>query len=114
MTLLDLGCGWGSLTCGSRERYPSSRILAVSNSRTQRELDRALAQLPNVEVRHRRRQPLELEERFDRILSVELLEHMRNYEALLGGSRPGSSRTAGSSATFSRTTASRMRTKTAG
>jgi cyclopropane-fatty-acyl-phospholipid synthase len=81
MTLLDLGCGWGSLTGWLSERYPDSEILAVSNSRPQREFIEAKG-LPNVRVLTADANHLELTERFDRILSVEMLEHMRNYEAL--------------------------------
>ena len=81
MTLLDLGCGWGSLTGWLSERYPASRIVAVSNSRPQRELIESL-RLPNVRVLTADVNELELDERFDRILSVEMLEHMRNYDAL--------------------------------
>jgi cyclopropane-fatty-acyl-phospholipid synthase len=82
MTLLDLGCGWGSLTGWLAERYPSSRIVAVSNSHAQRRLIESRS-LPNVEVITADVNALELDTRFDRILSVEMLEHMRNYEALL-------------------------------
>jgi cyclopropane-fatty-acyl-phospholipid synthase len=81
MTLLDLGCGWGSLTGWLAERYPGSRIVAVSNSRPQREYIESL-RLENVQVRTADVNELELDERFDRILSVEMLEHMRNYDAL--------------------------------
>jgi cyclopropane-fatty-acyl-phospholipid synthase len=81
MTVLDLGCGWGSLTGWLAERYPASRIVAVSNSRPQREWIASL-RLPNVRVVTADVNRLELDERFDRILSVEMLEHMRNYEAL--------------------------------
>ncbi len=81
MTLLDLGCGWGSLTGWLSERYPASRIVAVSNSRSQREWIESL-RLPNVRVVTADVNRLELEERFDRVLSVEMLEHLRNYEAL--------------------------------
>ena len=83
MTLLDLGCGWGSLAGWLAERYPRSQIVAVSNSRVQREWIEA-QRLPNVRVVTADVNRLELAERFDRILSVEMLEHMRNYEALLG------------------------------
>ena len=81
MTLLDLGCGWGSLTGWLSEHYPASRIVAVSNSRLQRELIESLG-LRNVQVLTADVNELELDGRFDRILSVEMLEHMRNYEAL--------------------------------
>jgi cyclopropane-fatty-acyl-phospholipid synthase len=82
MALLDLGCGWGALTGWLAERYPRSRIVAVSNSRAQRELIES-RRLPNVAVVTADVNSLELGARFDRILSVEMLEHMRNYEALL-------------------------------
>jgi cyclopropane-fatty-acyl-phospholipid synthase len=82
MTLLDLGCGWGSLTGWLSERYPRAQIVAVSNSRPQREHIESL-RLPNVQVLTADVRRLRLERRFDRILSVEMLEHMRNYEALL-------------------------------
>jgi cyclopropane-fatty-acyl-phospholipid synthase len=81
MTLLDLGCGWGSLTGWLSERYPASRIVAVSNSRVQNESIEAL-RLPNVRLLTADVNRLEFDERFDRILSVEMLEHVRNYEAL--------------------------------
>ena len=83
MTLLDLGCGWGSLSLWLAERYPLSRIVAVSNSRVQREflLPRAPANLEIVTADVSEWEP---EERFDRILSVEMLEHVRNYELLFG------------------------------
>ena len=81
MTLLDLGCGWGSLAGWLSERYPGSQILAVSNSRPQREWIESM-RLPNVRVLTADVNRLELHERFDRILSVEMLEHLRNYEAL--------------------------------
>jgi len=81
MTLLDLGCGWGSLTGWLSERYPRARVLAVSNSRPQREWIESL-RLPNVRVLTADVNRLELDERFDRILSIEMLEHMRNYDAL--------------------------------
>jgi cyclopropane-fatty-acyl-phospholipid synthase len=82
MTLLDLGCGWGSLTSWLAERYPGSRIVAVSNSHAQREWIES-QRLANVEVVTADVNALELDARFDRILSVEMLEHVRNYEALL-------------------------------
>lgn len=83
MELLDLGCGWGSLTLWLAERYPSSRIVAVSNSHAQRRFIEARG-APNVEVLTADANDLELDAaRFDRVLSVEMLEHVRNYEALL-------------------------------
>ncbi len=83
MTLLDLGCGWGSLSLWLAERYPASRIVAVSNSSVQREFlePRAPANLEIVTADVNEWEP---GERFDRILSVEMLEHVRNYEVLFG------------------------------
>jgi len=86
MRLLDLGCGWGSLTLYLAERFPASRVTAVSNSRDQRAfiLARARARgLANVEVITADARTFDTEARFDRILSVEMFEHLRNYEAML-------------------------------
>ncbi len=82
MAVLDLGCGWGSLTTWLAERYPSARIVAVSNSHGQRTFIESLG-LSNVEVLTADVNRLDLDRRFDRILSVEMFEHMSNYEALL-------------------------------
>ncbi|MGH2997769.1 MAG: SAM-dependent methyltransferase [Gaiellaceae bacterium] len=81
MQLLDLGCGWGSLSFWLAERYPNARILAVSNSRPQREFIQSRG-AKNVEVLTADVNTLALDRRFDRILSIEMLEHVRNYEAL--------------------------------
>jgi cyclopropane-fatty-acyl-phospholipid synthase len=87
--ILELGCGWGSLTLWMAEHYPRSRITAVSNSRTQKQfIDARAAErgLANVEVLTRDANVLEFDagRRFDRVVSVEMFEHMRNYETLLG------------------------------
>lgn len=82
MEILDLGCGWGSLSVWLAERYPNCHVLAVSNSRPQREHIEALG-IPNIEVLTADVNTLSLERRFDRIVSIEMLEHMRNYELLL-------------------------------
>ena len=84
--VLELGCGWGSLTLWMASHYPSSRILAASNSRLQREfiLARAAARgLTNVEVVTADMNAFTTDRRFDRIVSIEMFEHMRNYQALL-------------------------------
>ena len=83
MELLDLGCGWGSLSFWLCERYPSARVLAVSNSAVQRAFI-ARRGLPNLEVVTADANVFDTDRRFDRVLSIEMLEHMRNYEALLG------------------------------
>jgi cyclopropane-fatty-acyl-phospholipid synthase len=82
MEILDLGCGWGSLAFWLAEKYPHSRILAVSNSRVQRAFIEPRAP-NNLEVVTADANVFDTERRFDRVLSVEMLEHMRNYEALL-------------------------------
>lgn len=83
MTILDLGCGWGSLTLWLAERYPNAQILAVSNSAPQRAFIESRG-ARNVEVMTADANTLDLRpRRFDRIMSVEMLEHMRNYETLL-------------------------------
>jgi cyclopropane-fatty-acyl-phospholipid synthase len=84
--VLELGCGWGSLTLWMAERYPGSRILAVSNSRDQRAFLEARARargLGNVEVVTRDMNDLDTDRRFDRVVSVEMFEHMRNYRELM-------------------------------
>jgi cyclopropane-fatty-acyl-phospholipid synthase len=86
--VLELGCGWGSLTLWMAERYPHSLITAVSNSRPQREFIEARCRergLANVRVLTCDVNRLELPEAaFDRCVSIEMFEHMRNYETLLG------------------------------
>ena len=87
--ILELGCGWGSLTLWMAEHFPRARITAVSNSRTQKQfIDARAAErgLANLEVLTRDANVLEFppERRFDRVVSVEMFEHMRNYETLLG------------------------------
>ena len=83
MDVLDLGCGWGSLALYVAERLPGSRVLAVSNSRSQGEHigeEAARRGLRNVEHRVANVADLEPGRRFDRVVSVEMLEHLRNYE----------------------------------
>lgn len=85
--ILELGCGWGSLTLWMAQHYPNARITAVSNSHQQREfiLSRCAERgLNNVQVLTCDVNQLELEaERFDRCVSIEMFEHVRNYEVLL-------------------------------
>lgn len=86
MRVLDLGCGWGSFALWLAERHPASRIVAVSNSPEQRRFiaARAVASgLDNVEARTADVNQFTPSERFDRIVSVEMLEHMRNYAELM-------------------------------
>ncbi len=80
-SILELGCGWGSLTEIMARRYPNSPILAVSNSHSQREFINAL-QLPNVEVQTCDINRFEPPQRYDRIVSIEMFEHLRNHRLL--------------------------------
>lgn len=86
--VLELGCGWGSLTLWMAEHFPASRITAVSNSSSQHEfiLARAArAGLANVQVITADMNVFTAERAaYDRVVSVEMFEHMRNWEALLG------------------------------
>jgi len=85
--ILELGCGWGSLTLWMAERYPDARITAVSNSRSQRAYITQAAQrrgLDNVHVITADMNAFSTAARFDRVVSVEMFEHMANWEALLG------------------------------
>jgi len=84
--ILELGCGWGSLSLWMAERYPNASITAVSNSASQRNHieQRALTRsLDNLRVITEDMNDFMIDERFDRVVSVEMFEHMRNYESLL-------------------------------
>lgn len=82
--ILELGCGWGSLTLHMARRYPNSRITAVSNSAPQRRFIEERAP-GNVRVVTADMNDLTLPaDSFDRVVSVEMFEHMRNYRALFG------------------------------
>jgi cyclopropane-fatty-acyl-phospholipid synthase len=84
--ILELGCGWGSLCLYNAERFPNARITAISNSRTQKE---------HIDTEARRRGLGNLRiitcdinafdiapAQFDRVVSVEMFEHLKNYELL--------------------------------
>jgi cyclopropane-fatty-acyl-phospholipid synthase len=84
--ILELGCGWGSLTLWMAQNYPTARITAVSNSRSQGMFIRqeaAALGLANVRVVTADANDLEIEGAFDRVVSVEMFEHMANWRALL-------------------------------
>jgi cyclopropane-fatty-acyl-phospholipid synthase len=86
MDILELGCGWGSLTLCMARTFPDSRITAVSNSGSQRDCIIRMARqqnLHNVEVITCDMNEFSTRGKFDRIVSVEMFEHMRNYRALL-------------------------------
>ena len=79
--ILELGCGWGSLSLHMARRFPESRILAVSNSVPQRRYIEARAPR-NLEVVTADMNDFQTGRRFDRVVSVEMFEHMRNYREL--------------------------------
>ncbi len=84
--ILELGCGWGSLTLWMAEFYPDSRIVAVSNSNSQREFIEARCRergFDNVRVVTTDMNDFYTDHRFDRVVSVEMFEHMRNYQELM-------------------------------
>jgi cyclopropane-fatty-acyl-phospholipid synthase len=86
MDILELGCGWGSLTLWMARHFPGSRIVAVSNSAPQRRFIEAQAEregLSNVEVITCDMNRFDTPARFDRVVSVEMFEHMRNYRLLM-------------------------------
>ena len=85
MNILELGCGWGSLTFAMTRKFPSSRIMAVSNSNEQREFIEKKARdhrISNIAVLTCDMNNFTTEEKFDRIVSIEMFEHMRNYALL--------------------------------
>jgi len=84
--ILELGCGWGSLSLWMAQTYPGASIVSVSNSAPQRRFieGRAAALgLTNLRVVTADMNVFDTPERFDRIVSVEMFEHMANWRALL-------------------------------
>ena len=84
--ILELGCGWGSLSLWMAQNYPGSRIVAVSNSRLQREYiesKSAERKLNNLQVITADMNDFSTDRAFDRVVSVEMFEHMRNWPRLL-------------------------------
>jgi cyclopropane-fatty-acyl-phospholipid synthase len=85
-SILDLGCGWGSFALFAAERFPNSKVTAVSNSRTQKaHIDREIADLglTNISVRTADMNSFEAAGSFDRVVSIEMFEHMSNWPRLL-------------------------------
>lgn len=83
--ILELGCGWGSLTLWMAEHFPDSRITAVSNSSSQRhyiETQARMRDLNNARVMTADVNDFSTDQRFDRVVTVEMLEHVRNYPNL--------------------------------
>ncbi len=109
MRILDLGCGWGSLSLWLAERYPAASVVGVSNSAVQREWIEAAAVrrgLPNLRVVTADVNEFSPDGCFDRVLSIEMFEHCATgascWGAWRGGSSPGAT-ARGSSSTSSAT-----------
>lgn len=86
MEILELGCGWGSLSFWMAERYPHCHILTVSNSRPQREFlmaECARRGIQNIQLMTADMNDFTTTHEFDRVVSIEMFEHMRNHEKLL-------------------------------
>jgi cyclopropane-fatty-acyl-phospholipid synthase len=86
MRVLDLGCGWGSLSLYMAEKFPAAQITAVSNSKAQGEFIRRRAMvrgLDNLEVKTADMNAFTPVGKYDRVVSVEMFEHMKNYQELL-------------------------------
>ena len=84
--VLELGCGWGSLSLFMAAKYPGSTFTVVSNSRTQKQhIDEQafLRNIQNLKVITADMNTFHTDEKFDRIVSVEMFEHMRNYKLLM-------------------------------
>jgi cyclopropane-fatty-acyl-phospholipid synthase len=85
-SILELGCGWGSLSLFMARQFPHANIVAVSNSGSQREYiesEAAKRGLTNLRVVTADMNAFEPAEQFDRIVSVEMFEHMMNWRQLL-------------------------------
>ncbi len=85
-TILELGCGWGALTLWMAEQYPDSKIVSVGNSASQKAYIDSAAEkrdLANIEVIYSDMNDFDTEQKFDRVVSIEMFEHMRNHELLL-------------------------------
>lgn len=83
--ILDLGCGWGSVSLYAAKKFPNSEITAVSNSKTQKQFIDQRAEelkLTNLTVITADINDFTPKSKFDRIVSVEMFEHVRNYDAL--------------------------------
>lgn len=84
--VLELGCGWGSLTLYMAQNYNIDKIVSLTNSETQKkyiESELKRLKLSNVKIIRQNVKYLEIYEKFDRIISIEMFEHLRNYEKFL-------------------------------
>ena len=84
-SILELGCGWGSFSLWAAERYPNSTIVSVSNSALQRAYIEKKAQklgLKNLRIITADINTFSINETFDRIVTIEMLEHVRNHASV--------------------------------
>ena len=84
--VLELGCGWGSLTLYMAQNFPNSKITAVSNSKDQRQFIENKCKklkIENIKVITADMNDFSIDKSFDRVVSIEMFEHMRNYGELL-------------------------------
>ena len=84
--ILELGCGWGSLTLHMAQNFPNSKIMAVSNSNDQIKFIEKKClklRLKNIETINADMNDFAIDKKFDRVVSIEMFEHMRNYDELL-------------------------------
>ncbi|MBB4351549.1 SAM-dependent methyltransferase [Aliirhizobium cellulosilyticum] len=90
MTILELGCGWGSLSLYLAAQFPNSPIVSVSNSASQRAFILATANqrgLNNLSVVTADMNDFSIDQRFDRVVSIEMFEHMSNWRKLFERAR---------------------------
>lgn len=83
--ILELGCGWGSLTLSMARLYPKNKITALSNSKDQKQFIENKAKeegLKNIKIVKEDINSFKIRKKFDRIISVEMFEHLRNYKLL--------------------------------
>ncbi len=84
-SILELGCGWGSMSLYLAEKFPKSKVVGVSNSKTQKEYIDAVARekkFKNLTIITKDMNVFTTKDKFDKIVSVEMLEHMKNYQVL--------------------------------
>ncbi|KAL4195245.1 hypothetical protein AMTRI_Chr05g63660 [Amborella trichopoda] len=85
-SVLDVGCGWGSLSLYIAQKYSNCHVTGICNSTTQKEFIEEQCRerkLSNVEIIATDISNFEMDATFDRIMSIEMFEHMKNYQALL-------------------------------
>jgi len=84
--ILELGCGWGSMSLWLAENYPNANVTGVSNSATQKQyIDSEIQKrgLKNLRIITCDMNKFDITEKFDRVVSIEMFEHMKNYEKLM-------------------------------